>query len=93
MRSAVSDFKNSEFIRFVFKIRLEPHQIAYSDCSGTFSLDVRLEAYVIRKAKRAIWHGAAFEHISNGAGTAKLCSNIGRLRPNVLERFGYGFVA
>ena len=71
MRSAVSDFKNSEFIHFVFKIRIEPHQIAYSDCSGTFSLDVRLEPYVGRQAERAIWHGAGVRaHFQWGGNSA-----------------------
>ena len=44
MRSAILDFKNSEFIHTILKIQDKSHQIAYSNSSGTFSLEVRLKA-------------------------------------------------
>ena len=41
MRSVVLDFKDRIY-SLRFKIQFKPHKIAYRDCSGTFSLDVRL---------------------------------------------------
>lgn len=47
MRSVVLDFKNSEFIHKFLKIQVKPHQIAYSYCSCTFSLEVRLKSMLV----------------------------------------------
>jgi len=50
MRSAVLDFKSSEFIHYFLQRQGKAHQIAYRDCSGRFSLDVRLNRMLSARA-------------------------------------------